>query len=422
MTDSNELKIKMPTLYEKQHQAIYAPERYSIIEASTKSGKTFGCLVWQAEKVIMDKRKMHHWWVAPVYPQAAIAYERAKIMFDKRLYHKNDSEMRLIFFNGAIWQFKSGEKPDNLYGEDVADAVIDEASRMREESWHAIRSTITKTKGPVRIIGNVKGRKNWAYKLARKAEAGEPNMCFHKLTAIDATDAHVLDTDEIADAKRLLPESVFKELYMAIPSDDGGNPFGLKAIRDICKPTQAGPSVVYGIDLAKSVDYTVVCGLDADWNVSECERWQSDWRRTKERIKSIVKDVPTLVDSTGVGDPVLEDLQIDGPNYEGFKYSSHTKQQLMEGLATAIQQGRTSIDPELYPILVDELESFEYEYTRTGVKYTAPQGMHDDCVNGYALAVKHKRHAIDFGFSVDVINVGKPEWETKELKEKAHVW
>jgi hypothetical protein len=48
---------------------------------------------------------------------------------------------------------KSGEKPDGLYGEDVFAAVIDEASRMREEAWHALRSTLTATRGMRISIG-----------------------------------------------------------------------------------------------------------------------------------------------------------------------------------------------------------------------------------------------------------------------------
>ena len=33
-----------------------------------------------------------------------------------------------------------------------------EASRAREEAWHALRSTLTATRGKVRVIGNVKER------------------------------------------------------------------------------------------------------------------------------------------------------------------------------------------------------------------------------------------------------------------------
>jgi len=286
--------------------------------------------------------------------------------------------------NGAIIQFKTAEKPDNLYGEDVYACVIDEASRCREESWHAIRSTLTATRGPIRIIGNVKGRKNWAYRLARKAEAGEQDMAYHKITAFDAVEAGVLDADEIEDARRQLPEQVFKELYLAEPSDDEGNPFG--DIRACIGPQSIAPPYAFGIDLAKSVDWTVIIALDADGTVCRVKRFQAPWNDTITRIIDTVGHYPALVDSTGVGDPVLESLQRQGGgNFTGFKFTSQSKQQIMEGLAVAIQ--RHEIRYPEGPI-VAELDCYEYEYTRTGVKYTAPVGLHDDCVCALALAVK----------------------------------
>jgi len=39
-------------------------------------------------------------------------------------------------------------------------------------------------------------------------------------------------------------------------------------------------------------------------------------------------------------------------------------------------------------VLTSELEAFEYEYTRLGVRYAAPEGLHDDCVCALALAVQ----------------------------------
>jgi len=55
----------------------------------------------------------------------------------------------------------------------------------------------------------------------------------------------------------------------------------------------------------------------------------------------------------------------------------------MVGLQTAIQTGRIG-----YPtgLIVNELEVFEYQYTASGVKYSAPSGFHDDCVMALALA------------------------------------
>jgi hypothetical protein len=59
-------------------------------------------------------------------------------------------------------------------------------SKLREEAYTAIRAMLTATRGSLRAIGNVKGRKSWIYRLCRKAEAGDPNMAYHKLTAYDA--------------------------------------------------------------------------------------------------------------------------------------------------------------------------------------------------------------------------------------------
>ena len=171
----------------------------------------------------------------------------------------------------------------------------------------------------------------------------------------------------------------------AEPSDDGGNPFGLAAIAAQVAPFSEGLPVIWGIDLAKSVDWTVCIALDAGGAVCRFERWQGPWQATIPRIVRLVGDTPALVDSTGVGDPVLEELQTDGRiNFRGYKFTAPSKQQLMEGLAVAIQQQEIS-----YPdgAIVSELEDFEYQYTRTGVRYGAPEGMHDDCVTALALAV-----------------------------------
>jgi hypothetical protein len=217
------LEYERPWLADYQRAAIFCPERYALIEASTKAGKTAGCLVWLFEQSsVYGESGRSFWWVAPVYPQAEIAYRRMKRAIPRWLYRSNDTERRLELPNGALIWFKSGEKPDNLYGEDVYAAVVDEASRIREESWHALRSTLTATKGPVRIIGNVKGRGNWFYHMARKAQRGAAGMHYAKITAADAVAAGILDAQEIEDAKATLPESVFNELYLAEPGDLSG--------------------------------------------------------------------------------------------------------------------------------------------------------------------------------------------------------
>lgn len=388
-SQTRQVHWKRPWLYPKQLEAIFTAARYSVIEASTKAGKTVGCLCWLIEQAWLGSSGHNYWWVAPSIRQAGIAYRRAKAGLTPGTFTTNDTDRRITLLNGTMIWFLSGEIPDSLYGEDVYAAVIDEASRLREEAWHAVRSTLTATRGPIRIIGNVKGRRSWFYKLARRAEAGAANMHYSRIQAMDAVAAGVLDKDEILDAKAQLPEAVFKELYEAEPGDDVNNPFGAKYIRKCTRALSNAVPTCYGVDLAKSSDWTVIIGLDDDGNCCYYERFQKPWLETMARIKEVVGFTQCLLDSTGVGDPVVEFMARNyGSNFEGFKFSPSSKQQIMEGLAVAVQHGTVTFPDEV----AAEMEEFEYVYTRTGVTYSAPDGLHDDCVCALALAVQKLAH------------------------------
>lgn len=391
------LTYERPFLYPKQRAAIFSEERYAVIEATTKSGKTVGCMAWLLEQAFTGKPNWNYWWVAPILAQARIPFRRIKSGLPQSVYFANETELTLTLPNGAVMWFKGADHPDSLYGEDVYAAVIDEATRCKEDAWHAVRSTLTATRGPVRIIGNVKGRRNWAYYLARKAEAGEPGMHYAKITAPDAVSAGILNADEVEDARRQLPVDVFNELYMAEPSDDAGNPFGISAIAACVGPTHESCAPdVWGWDLAKSIDWTVGTALCSHGVVCRFLRFQKPWQETIETVAQATTGSRALVDSTGVGDSILEALQRkNSASFEGFKFTAPSKQQLMEGLAVAIQQKQVT-----YPdgTLRAELDAFEYVYSRTGVSYSAPEGLHDDCVCSLALAVAKRRRAREVKF------------------------
>lgn len=391
-----DLQYTRPYLYPKQSQAFFHGRRYGLTEASTKAGKTVAAIAWIIELALKGVSGQNYWWVAPVSDQAKIAFTRIKAGLPPGMFHSVESPVpKITLINGAIIWFKSGDNPDSLFGEDVWGAVVDEASRVKEDSWFALRSTLTATLAPVNIIGNVKGKKNWFYRLARQAEreAGDPgsNMHYSKITVIDARDAGVIPQSEVDDARKVLPEHVFRELYMAEPGDDSGNPFGEEYIaRCVIERRSEAPVVAFGIDLAKKHDYLVIIGLDAEGKEAGFWRWHgASWEESVRRIRQIVgDDTPALVDSTGVGDPVVEYLQKDGySNIQGFTFSASSKQKLMEGLAVAIQNRDIGFTDG---VIRTELEAFEYQLTRTGVLYSAPEGYHDDCVCALALAVEKK--------------------------------
>ena len=73
------LTYQRPFLYPKQQDALFSEKRYVVVEASTKSGKTVGCLVWLHEQAALygsDGR--NYWWIAPIRRVAKIAYRRLK--------------------------------------------------------------------------------------------------------------------------------------------------------------------------------------------------------------------------------------------------------------------------------------------------------------------------------------------------------
>ncbi|HYC50679.1 MAG TPA: terminase family protein, partial [Gemmatimonadaceae bacterium] len=299
-------------------------------------------------------------------------------------------ERRIELITGGVIEFWSLDTADPGRSRKYARIVIDEAGIVRDlqAAWQeAIRPTLTDYRGDAWFLGTPKGR-NFFHQLFVRGQ--EPNGEW-KSWRFSTLDNPHMSEEEIESARADLPEAAFRQEYLGEPADDGGNPFGEGAIRQCAGAMSSAQPVVWGWDLAKSQDYTVGVAIDASANVCRLERWQKPWQDTIKDILRLTGRVPALVDSTGVGDPVLEQLQrAQRGVFEGFKFTAPSKQQLMEGVAVHLQQQRGTIPKD--SVLQRELETFEYEYTRTGVRYTAPKGLHDDAVCAFALAVFKYAH------------------------------
>lgn len=376
-----------PALYDIQKQAIFHRQRYAYVETAPQVGKTIGALSWLIEHTIRDANKMG-WWVSPTHGQAKVVYERAKKIFNKKLWASHDTDKLFTYqVNGSRIQFKSAEVPDNLYTETVDAMVVDEASRITDRGWAAALSRTSKTNGPIRVIGNKHGR-GWFYRLCRQAEQGTaPSSKYASMSGPQAVHAGLMRVEKLEMDKASLPDSMFRELYLLEDVDDA-NPFGYSKIAACIAPLSTDPPVVYGIDLAKSVDWTVIIGLDSQKRVSVFDRWHKvDWGSSMERIAAQVKGVRTYIDATGVGDPIVEMIaQKPGcERVEPFVFTAASKQRIMERLAVNIQQQQVA-----FPAgeIETELNAFEFQVGRLHTTYNAPAGLHDDCVCALALAVE----------------------------------
>ena len=367
------MRIEFSAAHINQKPILESQARFNVLMCGRRFGKSELCLIKIIKTACFGQN------LAYITP----TYKLAKVFFNKLgnalPYPKNQSDLKIDFPNGGSVEFFTGERLDGLRGRKFHGVIIDEAAFISdlESGWlNSIRPTLTDYKGWAMFLSTPRGQ-NYFYSLFNKG--GEKDWASFKYTTYDNP---YIDRDEIEDAKRQLPAAVFEQEYMANPMENAANPFGNEHIRNCIRPMSNREPVVFGIDLAKSYDYTVIIGLDSEGNTAFFSRFQKDWNSTKQEILNLPKK-PIIIDSTGVGDPIFEDLQRAGLIINGLKFTQNSKQQLMVGLQTAIQTGRIG-----YPtgLIVNELEVFEYQYTATGVKYSAPSGFHDDCVMALALA------------------------------------
>ena len=118
-----------------------------------------------------------------------------------------------------------------------------------------------------------------------------------------------------------------------------------------------------------------------------------DWVFQRKRIVQLAQryDARLLIDSTGVGDPVCDELYRENVHIDRYKFTNATKKDLIENLSIMIENGQLTI-PQI-PELINELKLYGYKTTPSGnVQYGAPEGYHDNWVVALALAAWQLKH------------------------------
>jgi hypothetical protein len=112
----------------------------------------------------------------------------------------------------------------------------------------------------------------------------------------------------------------------------------------------AGHRYVLGWDVAKHSDFSVLCVLDAaSAHLVAFERFnQIAYTEQLRRVEALARRYGAfiLMDATGVGDPIFEQVQQLGLGVEGFTMTATPKQQLIEHLVVGIEQRALSF-PEI---------------------------------------------------------------------------
>lgn len=315
------MEVIKPSLTSYQKRILFSKARFTITEAGTKTGKTHSHIIWLYGKAheLEDAENHNYWWVAPVYSQAKIAFKRLRRNLVKTgLYKFNESGLYITCPNGAEIHFKTAEKPDNLYGEDVYACVFDEAPRARKEAWYALRSTLSATEAPCKIIGNFGGISNWVHKLKEKSKKDSQYEYF-KITCWDAVAENILSEEEVIQAKKDLPVKIFKELYEAEAIEDIGQLINNESITKLFSNTHIEDGEYYiTADIARlGRDKTVVYVWNGLRVIETVEEPVTRVNESVDIIKGLIDKYNvnlnrTIVDEDGVGGGVVDYLGCEG--------------------------------------------------------------------------------------------------------------
>lgn len=383
------MRVSIPaveTIFHPSQLRVYRElARFSVLEIGRRWGKTTF-----AQQIVIDRALDGEsvGWFAPTYRFLADSIRVFERALNPIIRHIDRTEKRIELRTGGVIEFWSCDDEDAGRGRSYDLVVVDEAGFVPSllTTWQAsIYPTLTDRRGSALFLGTPKGCGDF-HRLYTQAE-GDTTGAWRAFR-IGSAENPAIAPEEIAMARAMLPPAIFAQEMEGVPAEDGGNPFGISAIRDCIGPLSNAEPAFWGVDLAKSQDWTVALALDSSGAVCRLQRWQTPWTVTRARLSEMIRDTPAQIDSTGVGDPICEDLRKVCRRAEGFKFTSQSKQQLMEGLQLAIQT--TAVQ---YPDgwLRTELEAFGFRYSARGtVAYEATSG-NDDGVCALALAVYARR-------------------------------
>lgn len=382
--------------FPKQQEIFNSKARFRI----AAKGRRFGLTRGAANDYILaaiEGRFRKGLWVDTVNPNIDRYVERYFIPHLKKLPKGTwdwRKQAKILQIFGSYIDFRSADRPENIEGFGYDKFFLNEAGIILKDEylWHnAIKPMLWDYKASGVIGGTPKG-KGLFYELASYGKS--PDYPEYEFFTFSSFDNPFLDKQMLADDMKNMPERVIKqEIYAEFLEDTGAVFRGVQAIAT-AEPKQpvSGHMYVMGVDLAKVMDYTVITVYDRANNhqVYQDRFNKFDWPFQKGKIKGISQmynNALVMIDGTGVGDPIVDDLLRSGVPVEPVKITNDIKKELIEKLSLWIEQRKMRLIN--LPETIEEFTDFTYDVTQRGrIIYSAPVGLHDDIVIAHALAVR----------------------------------
>lgn len=371
--------------------------------AGRQSGKT---MTGVAEICLWAQQEWDQvlWWVAPNYKVMDKPYRDIKAHLPPGIVRKSPERdnPRFELKNGSVIYIKSADAPDSLVSEKLHGIVGDEAGQWKSTVWYmGLLPMFNTTKMRALFIGTPRGR-NWFYDLYMRGRVNgqfseDPikveevidgqviSMTYHSFHWT-SYDSPYKSLEVLSEARRTSPQDLFAQEYLAEPIENAQGVF--KNVLDRVKGV-SGPTTInwLGVDLGQIHDFSAFALINSNREVFHIERSQAEYPVQKQRIAALALkyNARIVIDATGLGKPVSQDLRASGLSVEEVTFSNEKKSDVINAARVAFETAAITIPND--PDLQDELIAYEYTVLPSGaIRYSAPEGKHDDLVVAVALA------------------------------------
>lgn len=375
--------------------------RFNWLAAGRRWRKTTLVMSIAVEEALRRKKIL---WGAPTFDQVRIGWNEAKKAAGA-VASFVENKMLASFPTGGSIVFRSLDDPDNARGHTADGIVIDEVADVKEDAWYdVLRPTLIDTEGWAWFIGTPRGH-NWFWRESMSAVDRDDSMAWQVPTlGVSITEnglnrkSHPLENptipfDEIERIWHTTPERTFRQEILAEFVDSSGGVFRGVLAAATATPL-AGPedghTYIAGVDWARTGDFSAIAVLDAtEKRMVALDRFnQIDYHVQLGRLRALHERFcfqVIIAEANSMGTPLIETLQRDDLPVQPFTTTNASKAQAMDALALAFERGEIRILND--PTLLAELQAYEQTRTASGMlRYSAPAGMHDDCVMALALA------------------------------------
>jgi len=399
------LDITLPMPHAGQRIVRKQMRRFNWLAAGRRWRKTTLGMSLIVADILAGKESL---WTAPTFDQVRIAWRELK-KATGGVFHFQHTEMFAEFpATHGICKFRSLDDPDNARGHTVTgNLYMDEAAFVDEAAWYEVlRPMLIDSGGGALFMFTPKGR-NWVWREWELSQERNDSIAWQAPTVgarvVDGRlirEPHPLENpeipwDELVQLYATTPERHFRQEILAEFLENAGGVFQnvRGCVHGNLEAAPQHPHLPYlmGVDLAKYNDYTVIVVIDPRTRqVVAFERFNlQDWTQQKRQIYQIAQrwnNAVCFMDTTGLGDPIYDDLRKAGMRIHPYQFTQASKRELIDNAVLLVEQQEVFY-PATLTTLISELSSYEYErLPGGGLRMNAPQGMHDDCVIAFALA------------------------------------